>query len=885
MRLLLALAPPAFRARYAADLLRVHGERAPSRRGWARALFGAREVWGMLVLVLRLRLGGEPAAPTAITTGRGGGETMGSIARNVRHAVRMLRRHPGYAATSIVVLALGIGATTAIFSAVNAYFFRPLPFRDAERLVALYETNPEFAWTHADAAPANALDWRERVEGFEDVAVYSGFSDEATYILDGEPTLFTVSYVSGNFFDVLGVPAALGRTLRWDETWDGRDDVVVLSHDLWRTAFGGDPDIVGRRLEFDAASAEVVGVMPAGFLFPGDEVDLWTPWGWGDEFRASVAFRRAHFVRPIARLAPGVSIEDARAQHQAVVAALQQEYPATNRVMGAGLLPLREFLVREVRGPLVLLQGSVLLLLLLSCVNVANLALVRASDRSREVALRRALGAGRARVTAQLMTESVVLALAGGALGLAVGWAGVRALEGLTPLGIDGATGLALDHRVVLVALAASLASGVLFGLAPVLRVGRLETNDALKDGERGGTAAGGMRTVRGLVAAEVALALLLVVGAGLMVRTSWSLRQVDPGFRTEGALAVQLTAPSSRYPDRAAVLAFWDELLVRLEGRPGIETAGTVGNLPLNGQSWSSQFQAEGWPPDRVGFEILHRRADRGYFEALDIPLIRGRMLDPTDGPDAPFVVLINETFAREHFPGEDPIGQRIAYDRAASESSTWYEIIGIVGDQHQTSPGEPARAEAFESRSQDWARTVWVVMRTTRDPMSTVATVRSVVEELDPLVPLESVRSLREVWRTSMAREELVLTLLGVFAAVALLLASVGVYGVTAQAAGRRRREMGIRIALGADRASIVGLMLRQGMAAVLLGLVLGLGGSLLAARSLTAFLYQVEPTDPATLGAVALLLGGIGLIACWVPALQATRVDPVVALKPDG
>jgi putative ABC transport system permease protein len=384
------------------------------------------------------------------------------------------------------------------------------------------------------------------------------------------------------------------------------------------------------------------------------------------------------------------------------------------------------------------------------------------------------------------------------------------------------------------------------------------------------------------LVATEVALALLLVVGAGLMVRSFWLLRDVDPGFQTEGTLAVQFTVPSSRYAERDQVLAFYDQLTDALEGRPGIERAGTVGHLPLAGKSWSSQFQAEGWPPDRVGFEIVHRRADPGYFEALGIPLVRGRMFDSSDGPDDPLVVVVNETFVREHFPGEDPIGQKIAYDRAATPESNWYEIVGIVGDQHQNSPGQPVLAEVFENRNQDWGRFSWVVMRTSVDPMSVVPTFRSVLRELDPLIPIATVRPLREVWLTSMVRERFILTLLGVFGAVALALAAVGVYGVTAQAARRRTQEIGIRMALGAAAPEVLSMLLRQTLGVVGLGLAVGLVATLLTTRVLSTLLFGVAPTDPRTLAAVVLLLGAVALLACYLPALRATRVDPVRSLR---
>jgi predicted permease len=392
------------------------------------------------------------------------------------------------------------------------------------------------------------------------------------------------------------------------------------------------------------------------------------------------------------------------------------------------------------------------------------------------------------------------------------------------------------------------------------------------------------VRTTGFLVAAEVALALLLVVGAGLMTRSFGMMRKVDPGFRTEGVLAVQFNVPSSRYQDRDAVIAFHDRFAEALEARAGIERVGQIGQLPLNGTSWSSQFQARGWPPERVGLEILHRRADPGYFEALDIALIRGRMFDASDRPDGPFSVVINETFASEHFPNEDPLGQWIAYDRAATDSSTWYQIIGIVADQHQVSPAQPARAEVFEYRKQDWNRTNWTVVRTGADPLTMLPTIRAVLREMDPLIPIGEVKPLREVWHASMAREEFILTLLAIFGVVALLLATVGIYAVTAQAARKRTHEIGIRMALGAVAGDVVTLMQRRSLGVVLVGLAVGATVSLFATRALDSLLYGIEPTDPVTLASVAALLAAIALVACYVPARRATRVDPASSLRAD-
>ncbi|HEX9885071.1 MAG TPA: ABC transporter permease [Longimicrobiales bacterium] len=887
---LLRLAPGAFRARHGEELIEVHLERAgrPAALPW-RLWFAAREVLGMTRLVVRLWLGG---APGTMTTGTrtGGGVTMWETTRqNLRLGLRTLRRDPGFALAAILVLALGIGANTAIFSAVNAYFFRPLPFGDADRLVMLYETNPEFGWDYGTAAPANVLDWREQVDAFEDIAIYTEFVSPATHIRDGEPELLHVNSVSGNFFDVMGVRPALGEGLTWENTWQGNDGVVVLSHGLWVSHFGADPGVVGRTLEFGATTVEIVGVMPEGFAFPNDRIQLWTPWGWPPENREEVWFRRAHWVRPIARLAPGVTPAEADAQLQVVVGRLQTDFPETNRVMGAGLMPLRDFLIMDVRRPLLILLGAVGLLLILACTNVANLMLVRATERVREVALRYALGAGRRQVVGQMLTESLVMGLAGGLAGLGLGWVGIRALatRQQSAIGIEGATALALDWRVLLFTMAAAGMCAALFGSAPAIRTTRAsDVQDALKDGGRGGsTGREGIRTVSTLVMLEVALALVLVVGAGLMVRSFWLMRGVDPGFRTEGVLAVQFGIPSTRYQERDQVLAFQDDFQRRIEGRAGIHRAGLVGQLPLNGTSWSSQFQAEGWPPDRVGFDILHRRADPGYFEAMRIPLLKGRLFEPTDEPDAPMVVVVNERFAEEYFPGEDPIGQRIAYDRAAAdnpECCNWYEIVGIVGNQQQVTPREPARAEVFESRHQDWTRSDWWVIHTDGDPMAALPAVREVLREMDPLIPLGEVRPVREVWRASMAREELILSILGAFGVVALLLATVGVYGVTAQAARRRTQEIGIRMALGAGAGDVVAMMLRQGLAVVAVGLVLGLAGALLATRAMASVLFGVAPTDPGTIAAVVALLGGVAAVACYVPARRATTVDPADSLR---
>lgn len=878
VRAVLALAPLDFREAGAAEVLAVLDLRSKEKRGTlAQVAFGAREVWGALGLVVGLRLDAWRTRE-----GRGWGMMLDTLLQDARYAARSLRRNPGFAWTAIAVVAIGIGANAAIFSAANAFFFRPLPFEEPDELVIVFETNPEFGWEDASAAPANLMDWREQVDAFADVSAYSEFVVQITTFRDGEPVLVAGSAVVGNFFTTLGVAPQLGRTFVFEETWE-EYDVVVISHRLWREYYGGASDVVGRTLRTNGRTFEVIGVMPEGFHFPSREVDVWYPYGWAKSDREAVWFRRAHLVRAFARLAPGVGLTEADAQLQVVVGRLQDEYPETNAVMGAGIVPMHDFLVKGVRTQLLVLLGAVGLLLLLACTNVANLLMVRANDRTREVALRQALGAGRARVARQMMSESILIAGAGAAVGLAAGWVGLQAIAQTEELGIDGATSLALDYRVVLFTAVIACVSGVLFGAVPLVRVLSGDADAALRDGGRRSTGTRGRRTVSALVTVEVALALMIVLGAGLMFRTFATLRDVDPGFDPEGVIAVQFTIPSARYEERDQVLAFYDQFIEALEARPGVHKAGTVARLPLVGTSWSSSVKGETWAPERVAFEVVHRRADAGYFEAVGTPLVRGRLFEPADGPEAPLVVVINETFAREHFPdGEDPIGQRIAYDREPTEDSYWYEIVGIVGDQNQVSPRHAARAEVFENRDQDWGRSSWVVVRATGSVTEIMENVRAVLTEMDPLIPIARAESLTAVWERSMAREAFLLKLLGVFGTMALLLATVGVYGVTAQAARRRTQEIGIRMALGARGSDVLRLMLRHGAVVIGLGIVLGLAGASLGGRAMSSLLYGVEATDPATFAAVAALLGVVALVACWVPARRATRVDPVASLR---
>ena len=638
------------------------------------------------------------------------------IVGDARFAVRALRRSPALAGAAILTLALGVGANTAIFSAVNAVVLRPLPFPDPERLVLLWEENPERGWYQNVVAPANYLDWREQVPAFEGVAGYTDVLGELTLAGDdAPPRIAEVAFVTGDFFEVLGVAARLGRTLRAEETWEGGEPVVVLSDRLWRERFASDPRVVGRTVSLGGRTVRVVGVMGPRFAFPLEGVEAWVPVAWERDARGEVWFRRAHWLRAVARLRAGVSPEQANAQLQAVARRLQRTHPETNATMGAGMTPLHEFLVGDTRRPLFVLLGAVALLLLIACANVGNLLLVQASGRASELSLRLALGAGRMRLVRQSLTESLVLSAVGGGAGLALGWAGTRALASMQPAGMLRVRDFAMDWSVLAFVLAITTASGLLFGVAPALWSVRRVPADALR--ERGRTGSVGRRMRRwgdALVVGEVALALLLTVGAGLLVRSFRELRRVDPGFEPAGVATLSLNLPRTRYDSAAKVVAFYRELVLRARAVPGVTEAALVRQLPLTRAAWSSDFSVAGRGPGEHGIEVVHREVSPEYFRTMRVPLLRGRAFGDADGPDAPRVVIVNDALARTYFRGEDPIGRRIAFDRVPDSSSVWRTIVGVVGDERQATPAEPARAEIFAPVAQAAVGRMTLVART---------------------------------------------------------------------------------------------------------------------------------------------------------------------------
>ena len=814
-----------------------------------------------------------------------GSRLIDDLFKDIRFALRALGRSPGLTAAAVVTLALGVGAVTAIFSAVNAVMLRPLPFYEPDRLVMLWEESAERGWVRTSAAPANFLDWREQVPGLEAAAAYAEFNERITLLGERGPELLSSALVTGDFFDVLGVHAQVGRGFRAEETWRSAGPVAVLSDRAWRTRFGADPRVVGRTVELDGRRVEIVGVMAAGFAFPWEHIDVWRPLDWSVADRNQPWFRRAHWLRAIGRLEPGVTLDQAGEQLSVVAGRLREQYPETNATLGAGMTPLREFLVGDTRTPLLILLGAVTLLLLISCANVGNLLLVQAGNRAREMSVRLALGAGRMRLIRQAVTESLVLSFVGGAAGLAVGAIGTRLLAEMLPAGILRVNEFGMDWRVLGFVLLVVVASGLIFGIAPALWSAGRQPGEALRDGGRsGGQGKRSRRWGSSLVVGEVALALLLSIGAGLLVRSFVELQRVDPGFEPDGVVAVSLLLPEARYDSATKVHAFFDQLVERVRVLPGVSDAAVVRQLPLDHPSWSSGLAIAGRPVTAASqaVDIVHREISSDYFRTLRVPLLSGRPFTRADGAGAPLVVIINQALARAHFAGQDPIGQRISFDREPDSTSSWYTVVGVVGSEHQRSPAEEPLMEVFSPLHQENMRGMVLVARTAGDPTATAPAIHRIVADLDPALAIRSTQTLNEVAAKSVAFQRFLMTLLVAFAGVGATLAVVGVYGVLAQVVRQRTREMGIRIALGARTGDVQWLVVRHGLVLAGVGLGIGAAAALGATRVVRGLLYGIPAVDPVTFAVAVGALGVTVVAASWLPARRASRADPAVALR---
>jgi putative ABC transport system permease protein len=805
------------------------------------------------------------------------------LAMDVRFTARSFRHSPAFFAAAVITIALAIGANVAIFSAVNAVVLRPLPFREPDRLVMLTEDNAERRWEQALVAAPNAYDWRASVPAFSDIMMYDYSPSGMTLTGRGDARVLRASYVTGNFFPTLGVRAEIGHALEEADTWDTAPLSVVLSHSAWIRDFGGDPSVVGTSIALDGKSYQVVGVMPAGFTFPWDNADMWTGFHWSKNDMSKDTWRRTHWLYAIARLRPGTSVATANAQLQAVAERLRHDHPTTNAGMGAGIVPLHDFLIGDTRRPLTILLAAVGVLLLIACANVGNLLLVRAAGRQREAALRLALGAGHARLVRHAITESLVLSTIGGGLGLALGWFGTRALVTLQPAKLLPVREFGVDPTVAVFVASITIAAGLIFGIAPALWVRHRDPSEALKDGSRGGTWSRGVTRWRdSLVIIEVALAMVMTMSAGLLVRSFWRMANVDPGFDVKNVVILGLSGHKS-----GDAIAFFDQFLARAKTLPGVVGAARSGVAPLDGQyAVTTDFviRGRGARQPQGGLEVPHFSVSPEFFPLLRVPLRRGRLLDASDRKDTSPTVLINETFARTYFAGEDPVGQQLCYQKTESPTCVWYSIVGVVGDIHDRAIDQAPRPALFQSTLQSRLTGGPVFVKTVGDPLAVLPSLRNIVRELEPDLPISSVRTLEELRSRSLERTRFFATLLGTFAIVGLVLAIVGVHGVVAQLARARTREMGSRIALGARASQVRALLVSHGLRLTVVGLVAGTSAALILTRAIRTLLFDVTPNDPMTLIGVAVLLTAASLAAALIPAAKASRADPAQVLRSD-
>ena len=798
---------------------------------------------------------------------------------DLRYALRTLLRAPGFTLAVVLTLALGIGANAAIFSVVYGVLLRPLPYEAPEGLVMIYGRYPEFGRTSTSLP--DYRDWRDGTRSFTQMAARYGGSFVLTG--EGEPERVIADRVTANFFPTLGVRPLLGRDFLPEEERVGGDDrVVLLSYGYWQRRFGGEREVLGRQIALNGHPFTVVGVMPQTFRFGSRAVDLWAP------ARADTTLpRRAEFLDIVARLKPGVSVSQADADLATVVHRLGEQYPQTNGNLRSEVIGLQPDLVGGVRPALLAFMGAVALVLLIACANVANLLLARAATRDREVAVRVALGAGRGRLVRQLLTESVVLSLLGGLLGVAVATWGVAALGNTSVQFLPRQAEISMNAPVVAFSLLLAVATGLLFGLAPALRLSRGTLHETLREGARGATGGGLARLRNALVLGEVALALVLCLGAGLLIRSFGKLTRVDLGFQPAGVLTFDVTFPSAKFSDEAQLPPLYSAILERAAALPGVRAAAISDALPMSGASYLS-FTIDGRPPRqaRAGAapeDLQPFAVSPDYFDALRIPLRRGRVFTAGDGPSATPVALVNEEMVRRFFDdGTDPIGRRLTFGDPANPTSTWWTIVGVVGNVAQEGVTAKPYAQLYRPIAQYASRAVFVSLRTDRDPGFLATPARQVVRAVDGDLLVNGIQPLEARVAKSIARPRLSVLLLGGFSALALALAAIGIYGVMAYTVAQRTREIGVRMALGADAGSVRRLIVRQGMRPALAGVGVGLVAAVAASRLLASMLYGVSAMDPITFALVPLFLIAVALLATFVPARRATRVPPTVALQ---
>lgn len=805
---------------------------------------------------------------------------MDDLRQDITYALRKLRSAPAFAATAILTLALGVGANTAIFSVVNGVLFRPLPFPRPEQLYQVWSSNPGSGMLAGNVSPLDLEDWRAQRQAIADIGGYWYASNGSGVDLTGlgTPQRLSATFVEPGFFGALGVLPAIGRLPREDEmVRGGRDRVVVLSHAFWQRQFAGDPAIVGKTLTLGGEPYEVLGVMPRGFLYPAEDVEVWVPYSTIPD-SAIPRQRWMRLLNVVARARDGATQAQLQAELQTVVSRLVQAHPETNtNWTGVTMQPLREAITGNVRLGLLVLLGAVGFVLLMTCVNVASLLLARATSREREIAVRVALGAGRGRVVRQLLTESVVLALLAGVAGVGVAWGGVRFLLGLAGGQLPRGTEVAIDGTTLGYALGISLVTGLLFGLVPAARSTAGNLQQALRSGGRGLAGGAGNRLRYGLVISEVALSMMLVVGGGLMVRSFLALLRVDPGFRPEQLLVLNFTLDADRHPNYRALYA---QMLERVRALPGVVAAGGVKDAPLKGNG-------EGWPFTLPGMtvpagqdppvvQVLH--VSDGFFNAIGARLVAGRDFTMADRDSTPPVTIVNEAFARRWFPGQDPVG------KALQLGPRPIEIIGVVNDIRQKGVAEPAEPQFYVHVQQNGRVRVNLVVRTAGDPLAMASAVRGAIWSVDRDQTITETFTYQEAMREALARPRLLTVLLGIFGAIGLALGALGLYGVLAFVVSQRTREIGMRLALGARPGDVLRMVVSRGVGLTAVGIAIGAALALALGRFMAGVLYGVEPNDPRTMLVVSLVLLSAAVLASWIPARRAARVDPAVTLRED-
>jgi putative ABC transport system permease protein len=800
------------------------------------------------------------------------------ITSDVLYAVRGLRRKPLFTAAAVLTLALGIGANSAIFTVVSAVLLRPLPYPAPDRLMMLWTHNPRQGYEKDVSAYPNFDDWRRQSTSFAGMSAY--FSTNFTLTQAGDPAQIEGAIVTPGFFETLGVAPALGRTFGASEA--GR--TAILNHDLWQTRFGGDPAIVGRTIMLNSVSHEVLGVMPASFAYPETSV-VWTPLAPSERLAPIMQSRSVYWLQVVGRLKPEIDRRAAQSEMDTVASALERQYPQANGGIGVRLVPLHEEIVGDVRQPLLILFATAVLVLLIACANVANLVLARAASRQRELAIRTALGAGRRRLIAHLLTESLVLAAVGGAAGLLLAAWGIQALPSLAPSNLPRLTGVRIDTSVILYTSLASLVTGLVFGAAPALQSAAATAGEFLKERRAGSQGPRGRRLRAAFAIAEVAVALVLVIGAGLLVRSVIAMNDVDLGFDPRGVLAVRVELPRARYSQDTQITAFFDDLASRLRALPGVQSVGLGSSIVRAGQSSTLSVHGRPAPDASVrNLAVPYDSVTPEFFTTLRIPLRRGRLFSSADGPATPRVVVVNESLARRFFPDGDALGKRVTYDDPADAQARWLTIVGVVADTRRGGVDREPRAELYYPLTQAPDRRMFALLRTAGDPLALVRPAQAQVWAIDASQPTASVRPVEAILADAQANRRFTTLLLGLFSIVALALAAIGIYGVIAYSTAQRVQEIGIRMALGASRAHVLTSVLKEAVVIGAAGLAVGIAAALALTRFLSGLLFGVSARDPMTFVTLPLGLLLVAVLAALIPATRAVRVNPLIALRGD-